>query len=148
MFFFYKHIIQPLLSKSLGKKSLTSNPYLGVCIEADEGDVIADAQFRIGMAYQNGAYLLPQDNEKALEYYHKESERGHAVAQYLLDHPNQTWNNNYLIYVKCNLTEWIEKLQHRDKDFSIFYEPDLNNSATAIAVEDSGRLFRKLKLVG
>ena len=73
---------------------------------------------------------------------------GHAVAQYLLEHPNQTWNNNYLIYLKCNLTEWIEKLQHRDKDFSIFYEIDLNNSATAIAVEDSGRLFRKLKLVG
>lgn len=73
---------------------------------------------------------------------------GHAVAQYLLEHPNQTWNNNYLIYLKCNLAEWIEKLQHRDKDFSIFYEPDLNNSATAVAVEDSGRLFRKLKLVG
>ena len=47
---------------------------------------------------------------------------GHAVAQYLLEHPNQTWNNSYLIYVKCNLTEWIEKLQHRDKDFSIFYK--------------------------
>ena len=30
----------------------------------------------------------------------------------------------------------------------ILYEPDLNNSATAVAVEDSGRLFRKLKLVG
>jgi hypothetical protein len=73
---------------------------------------------------------------------------GHAVAQYLLDHPNQTWNNNYLIYVKCKLSEWIVKLQGRDKDFSIFYEPDLNNVATAIAVEDSGKLFRKLKLVG
>ena len=53
-----------------------------------------------------------------------------------------------LMDVDYELSEWIDKLQGRDKDFSIFYEPDLNNVATAIAVEDSGKLFRKLKLVG
>lgn len=73
---------------------------------------------------------------------------GHAIAQYLLDHPTQTWNNSYLIYVKCKLDDWITRLEQRGKQFSIFYEPDLNNAATAVAVEDDGRLFRKLKLVG
>lgn len=81
MGFFYKHVMHPLLSKSLGKKSFTNDPYLGMCIEADDRDVIADEQFRIGLAYQIGAYMLPQDNNKALEYYRKAAERGHAVAQ-------------------------------------------------------------------
>lgn len=40
--------------------------------------------------------------------------------------PNQDWNNNY----------------------SSFYEPDLDNQLTAIALQDDGRMFKKLKLVG
>ena len=28
---------------------------------------------------------------------------GHAVAQWLLEHPNQNWNNNYLIYLYADL---------------------------------------------
>lgn len=28
---------------------------------------------------------------------------GHAVAQWLLEHPNQDWNNNYLIYLYADL---------------------------------------------
>ena len=81
MGFFYKHLIQPLLAKSMGKKAFTNNPYLGLIIDADEADVIADEQFRVGMAYHQGAYMLPQDNKKALTYFLKAAERGHAVAQ-------------------------------------------------------------------
>lgn len=56
---------------------------------------------------------------------------GHAVAQWLLEHPNQNWNNNYLY---ADLDKWRVRL-------------DLNNQLTAIALQDDGRMFKKLKLV-
>lgn len=68
---------------------------------------------------------------------------GHAVAQWLLEHPNQNWNNNYLY---ADLDKW--RLDLTNKDYSTFHEPDLNNQLTAIALQDDGRMFKKLKLVG
>ena len=59
---------------------------------------------------------------------------GHAVAQWLLEHPNQDWNNNYLIYLYADLDTWRFRL-------------DLGNQLTAIALQDDGRMFKKLKLV-
>lgn len=70
---------------------------------------------------------------------------GHAVAQWLLDHPNQKWNNSYLIYVYANLEKWKNKLF--GFDFSEFHEPDLDNKLTAIAIESEKRFFKNLKLV-
>lgn len=72
----------------------------------------------------------------------------HAVAQWLLEHPNQNWNNNYLIYLYADLDKWRVRLDLTNKDYSIFREPDLNNQLTAIALQDDGRMFKKLKLVG
>ena len=74
MGFFYKHIIQPLIAKGIGKKAFTNNPYLGLVIDAPESDVIADEQFRVGMAYYEGAYMLPKDMDKALSYFKKAAE--------------------------------------------------------------------------
>ncbi len=73
---------------------------------------------------------------------------GHAVAQWLLEHPNQNWNNNYLIYLYADLDKWRVRLDLTNKDYSMFREPDLNNQLTAIALQDDGRMFKKLKLVG
>ena len=73
---------------------------------------------------------------------------GHAVAQWLLEHPNQNWNNNYLIYLYADLDKWRVRLDLVGKDYSTFHEPDLNNQLTAIALQDDGRMFKKLKLVG
>ena len=73
---------------------------------------------------------------------------GHAVAQWLLEHPNQNWNNNYLIYLYADLDKWRVRLDLVNKDYSSFYEPDLDNQLTAIALQDDGRMFKKLKLVG
>ena len=70
------------------------------------------------------------------------------VAQWLLEHPNQDWNNNYLIYLYADLDKWKVRLDLVNKDYSSFYEPDLNNQLTAIALQDDGRMFKKLKLVG
>lgn len=72
---------------------------------------------------------------------------GHAVAQYLIDHPNQKWNNEYLIYLYANVDMWKNKLRDKHKEYSAFYEPDLNNALTAIAVEDTGEMFKGLKTV-
>lgn len=72
---------------------------------------------------------------------------GHALAQWLIDHPNQKWNNSYLIYLKCDIEKWKEKLEKYNIDFSKFCEPDLDNKLTSIAIEDSGRLFKHLKLI-
>ena len=72
---------------------------------------------------------------------------GHAVAQWLLEHPNQDWNNNYLIYLYADLDKWKVRLDLVNKDYSSFYEPDLDNQLTAIALQDDGRMFKKLKLV-
>lgn len=70
-----------------------------------------------------------------------------AVAQWLLEHPNQDWNNNYLIYLYADLDKWKVRLDLVNKDYSSFYEPDLSNQLTAIALQDDGRMFKKLKLV-
>lgn len=78
---FFDKILNKLFAVSVGKKAFCSNPYLGLVIDAEDEDIIADEQFRIGMAYQHGQYMLPQDYKKAIEYYRKAAERGHAVAQ-------------------------------------------------------------------
>lgn len=71
---------------------------------------------------------------------------GHAVAEYLLEHPNG-WKNEYLVYLKADVEKWYDKLKYLGLDFSIFKEPDLGNKMTAIAIENDGRLFRNLKLI-
>lgn len=73
---------------------------------------------------------------------------GHAVAQWLLEHPNQTWNNNYLIYLSADIDKWMIKLDILGYDYSVFREPDLDNIPTAIAIEHNGSIFKKLKKVG
>lgn len=67
-----------------------------------------------------------------------------VVMQWLLEHPNQNWNNNYLY---ADLDKWRVRLDLTNKDYSMFREPDLNNQLTAIALQDDGRMFKKLKLV-
>lgn len=73
---------------------------------------------------------------------------GHCVAQWLLDHPNQQWNNHTLIYLTCNIEKEYEKLKCKDKDFSYFIEPDLGNKLTTCALLGNKNTFAKLKLLG
>lgn len=142
MGFFNKYIIHPLLSKSLGKKSLTSNPYLGMCIEANESDVIADEQFRIGVAYQNGAYMLPQDNKKALEYYRKAAERGHAVAQLFMVMGLMRYNDDH----NEEVMSWLQKAASQGERQAMYnlaisyHRGDVNGMPD---IEFSLKLFRK-----
>ncbi len=72
---------------------------------------------------------------------------GHAVAQWLLEHKRQTWNNSYLIYLKADVKLWRERLNLLQRDYTVFREPDLGNKVTALALLDDGLLFKKLKLI-
>lgn len=85
--------------------------------------------------------------DKSLEPVYGCVQGGHALASWLLEHPNQEWNNAYLIYLRCNVYSLRRRLIKLGKDFSEFREPDLNNKLTALACEDSGRTFRNLHTV-
>lgn len=85
--------------------------------------------------------------EKSLDPIYACVQGGHAVAQWLLEHPNQTWNNSYLIYLSADVEHWKKRLSCGDFDFTEFYEPDLGNKLTALAMECSGHIFKKLKTV-
>jgi hypothetical protein len=72
---------------------------------------------------------------------------GHAVAQWMLDHPNQDWNNSYLIYLSAEVEKWKDKLDYLNIDYTKFDEPDLDNQTTALAILGNDKLFKKLNLV-
>lgn len=75
----------------------------------------------------------------------------HALAKFALEYPDKfkQWNNEYLIFLsvfnlkalrdlKMNLTGKVE--------FSTFYEPDLDNQETSIALYDNGENVKGLPL--
>jgi hypothetical protein len=72
---------------------------------------------------------------------------GHAVAQWLLDHPSQSWNNNYLIYLEADIDKWKERLEYLGIDYTSFQEPDLKNQITSLAILGNEKLFKHLKLI-
>ena len=72
---------------------------------------------------------------------------GHAVAEWLLTHPNQEWNNNYLIYVSADVDKWKDRLNITNVDYTEFKEPDLDYQTTALAVLNNDKMFKKLKLI-
>jgi hypothetical protein len=72
---------------------------------------------------------------------------GHVVAQWLIDHPKQDWNNSYLIYLKADIQKWITRLEYLGIDYTQFREPDLGNKTTSLAILGNEKLFKKLELM-
>ena len=91
----------------------------------------------------NKLYVLVDEN---LEPSYRAVQSGHAAVQWVLDHPDQEWNNNYLIFLKGHLQTWIEKLKFHRLDFTVFREPDRGKEITALACLCDGRIFKKAKL--
>jgi len=85
--------------------------------------------------------------DKSLEPVYGCVQGGHAACQFLLEHPDSDWKNDYLIYLYGDVERLRYKLSHTDKRFSEFREPDLGDRLTSIAVEDDGRMFRNYRLV-
>lgn len=67
--------------------------------------------------------------------------------QHMIENPQSEWKNNYLIYLKADLSKLIEKLDRFGIYYTVFREPDLGNRITAIAVLDHRILFKRLQLV-
>ena len=86
--------------------------------------------------------------EKQLNPIYGGVQAGHAVAQWLLQNPDQDWNNQYLIYLSADLSKWTVKLDILGIPYTEFREPDKDNMITAIAVHGNDKCFSKLKLLG
>lgn len=88
---------------------------------------------------------LPSKSQQAVQ-------AGHALAQFGLEHKHHfsEWNNNFLIYLKIDSEEKLLQLHKELKEddykaMSLFKEPDLNNSVTALAVYGPGLSYRLQK---
>ena len=76
---------------------------------------------------------------------------GHALAQFALDHPHdfKEWGNQTIVYLKTEL-DTLEVLKDEVSDsVSRFYEPDIGNQLTALAIygPDAEARFRDFKLM-
>lgn len=64
---------------------------------------------------------------------------GHAIAQFLIEHPTSEWQNHTVVYLSCDIDNIVRKIQNKFtgkyncKEISFFNEPDLDNELTAIA---------------
>lgn len=85
--------------------------------------------------------------DKALDPIYGCVQGGHAVAQWLLDHPEQSWNNSYLIYLQADILKWKERLDWLGVDYTQFQEPDLGDRVTSLATLGNEKLFKNLKLM-
>lgn len=87
-------------------------------------------------------------NQLGMSLQYQGVQGGHALAQWLIENPNQTWNNNFLIYLQDDLEKLTFKLDLKGIKYSKFIEPDLGNKLTAISLQTEDKMFEKLKLMG
>jgi hypothetical protein len=91
-------------------------------------------------------------SRKDLPIHYRGVQSGHAVAQWLLEHPKQDWNNHTLIFLEVEnefkLLRLLDKVKDKEDNFSTFHEPDIGNQLTAIACHTNSRVFSNLKLQG
>ena len=88
---------------------------------------------------------------KDLSHSQRAVQGGHAIQQYLLEHPNVEWNNGPLIFLgvynEYQLKKWYDKLINKDIKCSHFLEPDIGYQMTALAAIDTGETFKQLRLI-
>jgi hypothetical protein len=91
--------------------------------------------------------IVRNDIEMSLQY--QGVQGGHALAQWMIENPNQTWNNNYLIYLQTdNIEKLMFKMDLKNIKYSKFIEPDLGDKLTAIALQTENNIVKDLKLMG
>lgn len=77
----------------------------------------------------------------------KIAQSSHITAQWLLDNPNQNWNNQRIVCLQCeDLDKFKFKLDLKEVKYSKFTEPDMDNIVTGIAFDQEGTYLKKLKL--
>lgn len=91
-------------------------------------------------------YVIVDKNLPSIGY--KAAQAGHAIAQWLLENPDQTWNNNFLILLEGDLGRLQYQLNNSSTAYTVFREPDLENQITSIALVNCNQMVKKLKLLG
>jgi peptidyl-tRNA hydrolase len=93
-------------------------------------------------------YVLVRDDLPSTSY--KGVQAGHAVAQFIFDNKyrgyKNFWKNDHLIYLRVSSEEKLIQIYKELEEegyaqLSMFKEPDLNNSVTAIAVSGPGLTY-------
>ena len=70
----------------------------------------------------------------------------HAAIEHVIKYPD-LWKNQTIVMLKTHdLPSWKQRLVQSNRVFVEFYEPDVGNRLTALALVDSGKIFRKLEL--
>ena len=70
---------------------------------------------------------------------------GHAIAQWLIEHGQSKWSNEYLIYLSVDINEWKQLLDIYGIVYSEFHEPDLDNQLTSMAILEKDILDNRVK---
>ena len=93
-------------------------------------------------------YIITRND---LDIHYAAVQAGHGVAQWLINNPDQTWNNRTLIYLAVRdeyaLTKAMIKLQYKDVKISTFHEPDLNNELTSVTAYAEESYFKNYELL-
>ncbi len=88
---------------------------------------------------------------KDLDHSYRMVQGAHAVAQYLIDFPQSDWNNQTLIFLLVDNEEHLKSYEQKllikgITEYSKFYEPDIGNQLTSIAVYTDEKIFKRLSL--
>lgn len=96
----------------------------------------------------NKMYVITRKDLGAI---YKMVQGAHALAHYAIEwrQSYEEWNNEYLIFLEVKdieeLLKAAESLSRKNTQFSIFYEPDIDQ-VTAIACYDSEDKFKHYKV--
>ena len=80
--------------------------------------------------------------DNALRRPQKAVQAAHAVAEYLLSHPNTEWSNGTLVLLR---TDDLERYLHHAESY--FREPDLRNKITALTFLGGDEKVKDLRLL-
>lgn len=138
----YKYVIFDVAHAPVG---VVSNEDLAIkiCDEAKGGESYYEI-LNILDEKPNKMYILV---DSRLDKVYGGVQGGHALAQWMIEHPDNTeWNNDALIYLSCRLDKMIEEMTENKYDFTVYKEPDFNDTITAVACfGDNKSLFDCLK---
>ena len=119
---------------------------LDECIDLLKNYINKDTRFTIPSKECKKMYVLCN---RRLAPMYASVQGGHALTQWIEDHPGKFTMDTALIYLNCRLDKKIEEMKDHGYDFSVFKEPDLNNTITAAAcLGDKDLLFTRLKTLG
>ncbi len=143
------------MMKSSGVECL--NPYIGLILQADDNDLIADEMYRVSLAFQKGAYGLKVDAKKAKEYCQKAASKGHPVAQLFM----AMWAMQHREDCNLEVLDWLQKAVDNGERQALynlgisyhrgdFGKPDINKSYDLIrksAEKSYGPALGRLALI-